>query len=166
MEEVIAEDLERLNKADEDAAAENEDDENEDDHEEEEDGTAEEEAKPEETPQKEGETATPADEKKAEGESEAEGEKKEGEDGEKKEGGNTEQNGEIAVLPDGTIMLAVPGSDDGSDDGEDVNPTEWVDVLKPSTEEVVLGLRVYTQTQDPAVIVGRMQVAPELTIEF
>jgi hypothetical protein len=65
---------------------------------------------------------------------------------------------EIAPSPEGgavagEVMVLVP--DDNSDDEFDLTVTEWIDILENKDDEAVLGLKVYTQTKEPAVISGR-----------
>ncbi|KAJ2935083.1 hypothetical protein H1R20_g2057, partial [Candolleomyces eurysporus] len=61
--------------------------------------------------------------------------------------------------PDGAVAgeVVVPVPDDDSDDEVDPTVTEWIDILENKDDEAVVGLKVYTQTKEPAVISGRIK---------
>lgn len=98
--------------------------------------------------------------------SKPEEEKKEGADAEtgEKEGANAEETKEPGTTADGVtgeVTLTVPddGGDAESNDSDEVSPVEWLDLLEGEGEAAALGLRVYTKTRDPALIVGRIKSA-------
>ena len=79
--------------------------------------------------------------------------------------GKAESTGQVAEsevapkLEGATVAgdVVVPASGVSPDDGFDLTVTEWIDILENKDDEAVLGLRVYTQTKEPAVIVGRIK---------
>ena len=54
------------------------------------------------------------------------------------------------------------GDSDGSDDGW--SPVQWVDLLDDKKDKVVFGLKVYTQTKEPAVITGRLKLGEKTEV--
>ncbi|RXW23954.1 hypothetical protein EST38_g1918 [Candolleomyces aberdarensis] len=132
LEDIIKQDLEDMNASD----SEEETDEDDDDDDDSGSSVAGEASKP----------ASEAGEAKPSTEGAGDGEEKKPEDG-------------VTV---GEVTIPVPDDDsDSEEEEEEVSPVEWVDLIEDKGDEAALGLRVYTQTKDPALVVGRIKSADE-----
>lgn len=70
------------------------------------------------------------------------------------EGAQTdEKKGEGEVVAE--VTITVP--EEEKDKKKEISPAEWVDLLDDQGEQTGLGLRVYTQTQEPARVTGRIR---------
>ncbi|KAF6764385.1 hypothetical protein DFP72DRAFT_421321 [Ephemerocybe angulata] len=145
LEDVIREDLEEMNASDSDEETDDEDDGD--------DGSSSEKGS-----DVEGDASKAASDAGDESQKEKEGEdaKKVEEGSEEKKEGTGDVIGEISLaVPDGSES----DSDSGGDNDPDTTAVEWCDLLEDKGEQAALGLRVYTQTKDPALVTGRIKSA-------